>query len=157
MLAVLGNHDRGDPETVTAALQRVGIYVLEDSAVQFGPLAIGGVHRRLPPAIRALRHSPGLHVLVSHSPDAFRRVPRTVPLMLAGHTHCGQIVLPLFGPLQSGSRFGTRYMCGIVRERGKTLIVTGGLGTTRMPIRLGAPPDFWLITIGPVNTHKGSS
>ena len=148
VLAVLGNHDRGDPESVTAALQRVGIDVLEDNVVELGPLAIAGVHRRLAPALRALRRSSGLKILIAHSPDAFRRLPATVPLMLAGHTHCGQIVLPLFGPINSGSRFGTRYMCGLVRESGKTLIVTSGLGTTRIPMRLGAPPDLWLITVG---------
>jgi uncharacterized protein len=149
VLAVLGNHDRGDPDAVSGALQAIGIRILENDAVQLGPVAIAGVHRRLAPAVRALRKLSGIKILVAHSPDAFKRLSPSVPLMLAGHTHCGQVVLPLIGPIATGSRHGTRYMCGIINESGKTLIVTAGLGTSRLPIRLGAPPDVWLITIGP--------
>jgi predicted MPP superfamily phosphohydrolase len=147
--AVLGNHDRSDPDAVSGALQAIGVRVLENDAVQLGPLAIAGVHRRIAPALRELRKLDGVKILVAHSPDSFKRLPSRVPLMLAGHTHCGQIVLPVIGAIATGSRHGTQYICGIVRESGKTLIVTAGLGTSRLPIRLGAPPDVWLITIGP--------
>ena len=47
------------------------------------------------------------------------------------------------------SRYGQRYACGLVRENGRTLIVTAGLGTSGLPLRLGAVPDLWLIRIGP--------
>jgi predicted MPP superfamily phosphohydrolase len=47
------------------------------------------------------------------------------------------------------SDFGDRYACGLVRENGKVLIVSAGLGTSVLPLRLGAPPDLWLVTIGP--------
>jgi predicted MPP superfamily phosphohydrolase len=67
---------------------------------------------------------------------------------LAGHTHCGQIRLFGWAPM-TNSRFGQRYACGIVRERGNELIVTAGRGTSVVPLRLGAPPDLWLIEIRP--------
>jgi len=69
--------------------------------------------------------------------------------MLAGHTHCGQIRLPFVGAVSTMSRYGQRYACGLIRENGRTLIVTAGLGTSGLPLRLGAAPDLWLIWLGP--------
>ena len=42
-----------------------------------------------------------------------------------------------------------RYRCGAIRERGRLTIVTAGLGTSVVPLRFGAPPDLWLLTLGP--------
>src|SRR4030095_15230008 len=70
-----------------------------------------------------------------------------IALMLAGHTHCGQIVLPVIGAIATACRYRTRYLCGLIQEGGKTLIVTSGIGTSQFPLRIGAPPDMWLITI----------
>ena len=79
-----------------------------------------------------------------------------VPLVLAGHTHCGQVVFPLIGPLLSRSPrehwrrlYNPRYRCGLVRDPGRVVIVTAGVGSGTTPIRLGAPPDWWLVAIGP--------
>jgi predicted MPP superfamily phosphohydrolase len=69
--------------------------------------------------------------------------------MLAGHTHCSQIRLPLVGALSTMSRYGDRYACGLIRERGKTLIVGAGLGTSLLPLRIGAPPEMWLVELRP--------
>ncbi|MBA3880833.1 MAG: hypothetical protein C0500_14075 [Sphingobium sp.] len=65
-----------------------------------------------------------------------------------GHTHCGQIVPPLVGPVATASRYGERYRCGVVEEGGKRLIVTAGIGTSILPFRLGAPADLWVIEVG---------
>lgn len=149
VFGVLGNHDREQGEETIAALENVGIKVLENEAVQIGPLSLGGLHTRVRRTVRRLLRKKGTRILVAHSPDIFPRVPPSIPLVLAGHTHCGQIVFPGVGAVATGSRFGSRYLCGIVREQGKMLIVTAGVGTSRMPLRIGAPPDIWLITIGP--------
>lgn len=69
-------------------------------------------------------------------------------LLLAGHTHCGQIVLPLYGPVAQVA--APRYRCGIVHERGNMIVVTAGLGTSTVPLRFGAPPDLWVLTLGPM-------
>jgi hypothetical protein len=69
--------------------------------------------------------------------------------MVAGHTHCGQIALPLIGPISTMSRYGRRYACGVIREGGKTLVVGAGLGTSVLPIRIGVPPDLWVLELGP--------
>jgi hypothetical protein len=77
--------------------------------------------------------------------------------VLAGHTHCGQIVLPLIGPLETGSDYGRKYVCGVFRSGLKTLIVTAGLGTSHIPIRIGAPPDIWLISVESTGTRSAQS
>jgi predicted MPP superfamily phosphohydrolase len=155
-IAVLGNHDHWrDAAAARRALARAGIRVLDNQAVQVGPLAIGGLdddftgRADLPATLAALRKLKGPKLILSHSPDPFADPAPGVFLMLAGHTHCGQIVLPLVGPLSTMSRYGRRYACGLVQEGGRTLIVTAGLGTSGVPLRLGAVPDMWLVEIGP--------
>jgi predicted MPP superfamily phosphohydrolase len=49
----------------------------------------------------------------------------------------------------TSSAYGRRYACGIVREPNRTVLVTAGLGTSNLPLRLGASPDFWVIDFGP--------
>ncbi len=153
-LAVLGNHDHWlDSRAVHAALAKARITVLDNRAVRVGPLALGGVdddstHRAdVVGTVAALGQRGGYAILLSHSPDIFPAVPDSVPLVLAGHTHCGQIVLLLYGPLATASRHGTRFFCGVMREGGKQLVVTAGIGTSILPFRLGAPADLWVIEL----------
>jgi hypothetical protein len=157
--AVLGNNDYSAGATEVAnALERARIRVLVDDAVRVGPIALGGRDGRLysghaswsaarSKAFEALRSASGIKVLVAHRPDEFAFVPAQTALVLAGHTHCGQIVLPIVGALETGSDFGQKYLCGVVRDGSKTLVVTAGVGTSYVPIRFGAPPDIWLITL----------
>lgn len=156
-VAVLGNHDHWrDAADMRRALTRAGVTVLDNDAVTRGPLAIGGLDddftRRadLPRTLASLRKLPGARLLLSHSPDPFPQVPRDVGLMLAGHTHCGQIRLPFVGAITTMSRYDERYACGRIDEAGRTLIVSAGLGTSVLPLRLGAVPDLWLVTLRPV-------
>lgn len=153
-IAVLGNHDHGtDPRRVAAALSAAGVTMLENRAVVRGPLAIGGVgddytqHDRVVATAAQLRRLPGARLMLTHSPDIAPTLPRDVTLLLAGHTHCGQIMLPIRGAIAIPSRYGTRYRCGVIREGARTVIVTAGLGTSVVPLRFGAPPDVWLITL----------
>jgi predicted MPP superfamily phosphohydrolase len=147
--AVLGNNDRARSDTAIAALSAAGITVLESRAVQLGPIALGGLRTRYGSTIRRLLALQGTRILVSHSPDGFAQLPPGVHLMLAGHTHCGQVVLPFLGALATGSQYGDRYRCGITVENGRTLVVTAGLGTSNVPFRIGAPPDMWLVELKP--------
>ncbi|MBY0282742.1 MAG: metallophosphoesterase [Sphingomonas sp.] len=151
-VAVMGNHDHWlDSRAVHAALAKARISVLDNRAIRVGPLAIGGVddaythHADVPRTVAALKRLGGVPIMLSHGPDIMPEVPASVPLVLAGHTHCGQIMLPLWGPITTASRFGLRYRCGLVREDGKLLVVTAGIGESILPFRLGAPPDLWVI------------
>lgn len=152
--AVLGNHDHWtDPQPLAAMLRRIGVVLLSNDARAVGPLALGGLddeathHLRLAPTLRALARLRGAGVMIAHSPAIAPRLPARVRLLLAGHTHCGQVVLPIVGPpIQVTS---AHYRCGVVHDPGRTIIVTAGLGTSNLPIRYGAPPDLWLIRVGP--------
>jgi len=157
--AVLGNNDyNAGASDVTRALENAGVRVLDDDAVRVGPIALGGrdgrVYHQPPPlkaaratADEALQRIAGIKVLAAHRPDEFAFSPSSTTLVLAGHTHCGQIVLPLIGAIATGSDFGRKYLCGVIRDGSKTLVVTAGLGTSYVPLRFGAPPDIWLITL----------
>ncbi|HYI65160.1 MAG TPA: metallophosphoesterase [Allosphingosinicella sp.] len=154
--AVMGNHDHWrDADAAHRALAAAGVHVLDNAAMAAGPLVVGGLdddftgRADLPATLAAMRRLPGARILLSHSPDPFPDVPAEVGLMFAGHTHCGQVRLPLVGALSTMSDYGQRYACGLVRENGKTLIVTAGLGTSGLPLRLGAVPDLWLVRLGP--------
>lgn len=154
VVAALGNHDHWTgAETVQALLKRTGIIVIENGAIQRGPLAIGVAgddfsrHTNLPATLASMTKLSGARIMLTHSPDIAPRLPADVGLLLAGHTHCGQVVLPLYGPIAEVSRYGERYGCGIRREGARTVVTTAGLGTSGGPFRLGAPPDLWLLTL----------
>jgi predicted MPP superfamily phosphohydrolase len=155
VLAVLGNHDHWeDAGALHQALRRAGVTVLDNEALRFGPLAVGGIdddftgHADMTRVSRRLAQLGGWPILLSHSPDPFAELPSGIRLMLAGHTHCGQISLPLLGPLATASRYGRRFACGVIREGGRTIVVGAGIGTSIVPLRLKTPPDFWVIDVG---------
>ncbi|WP_157073768.1 metallophosphoesterase [Sphingomonas soli] len=153
VVAALGNHDHWTgPAEVAALLGRAGIAVVENGAVERGPLVIGddfSRHADVRATHAAMRPLGGARVMLTHSPDIAPNLPADIALLFTGHTHCGQVVLPLYGPLVSVSRYGERYRCGIRREGGRTVVTTAGLGTSGGPFRLGAPPDLWLLNLGP--------
>ncbi len=157
-LAVLGNHDlhvqRGRP--IRAALERVGIAVLENEVVELqaagGPLQVAGlgcaVSRRadLPAVLAALdRERPA--ILLSHVPDAVAYLPEHVMLTVAGHTHGGQVRLPGLGPVLTMSALPRRFARGHHRVGRRHLLVTSGVGTSLLPIRFGVPPEYVIATV----------
>jgi predicted MPP superfamily phosphohydrolase len=154
--AVLGNHDHWrNAAEARHFLRAANVRILDNDAAVAGPLVVGGLddaftgHDDLAPTLARMRALPGARLLLSHSPDLFPQVPDDVALMAAGHTHCGQIRLPLIGALTTMSDFGDRYACGRIDEAGRTLIVSAGLGTSMLPLRLGAVPDLWVIELRP--------
>ena len=86
-------------------------------------------------------------ILLMHQPDAFPRVPGRFALTLCGHTHGGQVRLGPWVPYVP-SGFGTRYVRGHVREGGRELIVSSGIGCSGLPIRFGVPPEIVVVDIG---------
>lgn len=86
-------------------------------------------------------------ILMAHEPDIFPKVPARVALTISGHTHGGQVRLAGFSPVVP-SQFGNRYAYGHIVEKGRNLIVSGGLGCSILPVRLGVPPEVVLIQLG---------
>ena len=155
-VAVLGNHDWGvGGERVRGALRSAGVRVLENSAIAIHhDLHVAGLadpyHREVD-VEAALAKVPdhAAVLLFSHDPDLFPRVPERVALTLSGHTHGGQVALPHARAKWTPSRFGERYTGGHVVEGGRHLFISKGIGTSRLPIRLGAPPEIVLLELRP--------
>jgi len=154
VVAVAGNHDyHTGIGVVRQQLAAAGVRLLRNQAAQIGPLSIGGIddsvtgHAKVVSTTNKARKTPGARILLTHSPDVAHFLTPDMTLLLAGHTHCGQIVLPVIGPVAEVA--AARYRCGLVREATRTVIVTAGIGTSGVPFRLGAPPDLWLLTLGP--------
>lgn len=158
-VAVLGNHDWADDgPRVAEALRIAGVRVLENDAGRLArvpeELWVAGVadaSTRRPDVDRALAAVPddATVLLLSHDPDVFPRVPDRVALTLSGHTHGGQVDVPLVKRRWIPSRFGERYAGGHVVEGGRHLVISRGVGNSRLPIRLGVPPEVVLMTLRP--------
>ena len=153
-IAVPGNHDHWfDLPALNAALEKADFRVLVNDAVRAGPLVIGGLdddftgRADLTRMLAAMSRLEGGRIALSHSPDPFPDLPADFGLMLAGHTHCGQIRYPWGGSPASMSDYGDRYACGRVDENGNTVITGAGLGTSLLPIRFFSKPEIWLITV----------
>ncbi len=152
--AVLGNHDRrAGSRAVAAALSQAGILVLDNAHVVIGrpagALILAGFGEELDTA-RALGGLEQQQALcLVHRPDVLLQLPPACALTIAGHTHGGQVALPLLQgwALDYASRNGVRYPVGVRREDGRTLFVSPGIGTSWVPVRLGVPPEISLLRI----------
>jgi len=156
VVAVLGNHDwDAGGLRVAGALRDAGITVLENDAVPVpaaAPLWVAGVadlRYRRPDVGAALRRVPdeAAVLLLSHDPDVFPAVPERVALTVSGHLHGGQVNLPLLRRPFVPSHYGERYLAGEVREDGRTLYVSSGVGTSGWPLRLGRPPEIVVLEL----------
>ena len=170
--SILGNHDwwhgpvpgmPGGPADVRRALDAIGVIVLENRAVA---IEKGGQRFWLAGLADQMAHRLGPHhtrgaddlagtlahctdqspiILMAHEPYVFRTMSDRVALTLCGHTHGGQVYLPGLGAPWSPSQ---RYNYGHIVEAGRNLIVSGGLGESGAPVRLGCPPELLDITLG---------
>jgi predicted MPP superfamily phosphohydrolase len=160
--AILGNHDVSfNAALVTQALTAHDTPVLVN---QYLPVERNGdrlwlcgvddpgtSHPDLDLAIPAKPDGPVL--LMAHEPDFADHViahPRgpLVDLMLAGHSHGGQIRLPFLGPLILPP-MGEKYPEGLYRFNQMQLYVNRGIGTVGLPFRLNCPPEITVITLNP--------
>lgn len=158
VLAVLGNHD-WDDGSMDRALKQRGIRVLEDehAVVQRGgqSLYVVGLADQItrssnPRAAMSAVPSGAPTLLLVHEPDVFESFGRlgiSPSLTLAGHTHGGQVRLPLLGRRVVPSEFGERYAYGHVVEEGRHLFVTSGVGTSILPVRFLVPPEIAILTL----------
>jgi predicted MPP superfamily phosphohydrolase len=155
--SVLGNHDWWyNGEKVRRALEQKGIPVLEDEVAEikwrnssFWLAGLADLWTRPQHIDETIAKVPqGATVIaLTHNPDIFPRIPPRVPLLLAAHTHGGQVNLPLIGTPIVPSRFGQKYTAGHILENGHHLFVTTGIGTSIFPIRFRVPPEIVILTI----------
>ena len=157
VFGVLGNHDWwNEGEHVREKFEAVGLTLLDDQArridargASFCLLGLRDEYFRQRNATAEMKLAlPGLPLIVlTHEPDIFSELDARVSLTLAGHTHGGQVKLPLLGRLVVPSRFGSRYAAGHIVENGRHLFVTTGVGTSILPVRFGVPPEIAVLTL----------
>lgn len=151
--AVLGNHDwwHGG-EQVRAALEKAGIKVLENESADLGAFRLAGLAdewTRRPDAAKVLKRSRKPVLAATHGPDVFPDLPEGFALVVAGHTHGGQVRLPIIGRPMVPSRYGQRYAAGLIEENGRKLFVTVGVGTSILPVRFGVRPEAVVLSLRP--------
>ena len=156
---VLGNHDyyTEDPPRLSDLVEGAGIELLQNRSVPIakgdGRFLLGGVDDLLcgtPDFRGALRdREDGVPtVIMSHNPDVFpEAVKRGVSLVLAGHTHGGQIRMPGLSVLVRMSRYHLDH--GRFAVEDSELIVSRGLGVTGLPLRFACPPEALFLTFVP--------
>lgn len=150
VLAVLGNHDSDDD--VTAALKRNRFDVLRDERTRIvhrgEALDFVGVRywTRQASTIAKLIDAPGnVNILLAHDPRRINEAAElNIPLVLSGHTHGGQIVLPGIGAWNRGF-FPT--MQGTLERENSVLFVSRGIGMVYVPVRLNCPPEIAMLTL----------
>jgi predicted MPP superfamily phosphohydrolase len=157
VFAVLGNHDwwyNGD--RVMRALDQVGIRVLENGVARIEQdgqslwlVGLADLWTRRPDIKGTIQKvsDDGPVIVLTHNPDIFPEIPPRVILTIAGHTHGGQVNLPLFGRRIVPSNYGERYAIGHIEEAGHHLFVTPGIGTSIIPVRFRVPPEISVLTL----------
>lgn len=152
VFGILGNHD--DDSVVPAALGRRGVQVLKDARtrviVRGEPIDLIGIRfwTRRPADLSAIAHGAlPMSVLLAHDPRRLTDAAALdVPLVLSGHTHGGQVVLPVVGAI-AAAKFPV--VAGIGRRGSTTMFVSRGLGTVYVPVRINCPPEVAVLTLQP--------
>ncbi len=149
---VLGNHEHwADPKIPLRrgieALEGAGVKLLLNEVTEEMGIRIGGIdwYEDDEQAMEVLRELGEVDLLLSHTPDIIELRPRA-KVVLAGHTHGGQVCLPLIGPLWTPSKYGTRYASGLFEVGGSYLYVSRGLGE-KNPVRLNCPRELTIINL----------
>lgn len=156
VFAVIGNHDWWyDEKVVRSELERVGIRVLENEAASFDAngqkvwiLGIEDFWKRYKvDIIRPLAEiEPKENIIgITHNPDSFDRTPDSLSILIAGHTHGGQVYLPFYGPPIPVAK--KEYTWGHVSREGRQMFVTKGVGTSGPGIRFCAVPEILVLTL----------
>lgn len=152
VFAVLGNHD--DERDVSTALSHAGYTVLKDArtriAVRGEELDVAGLRywtNRMPDVARVVRGASPSLILVAHTPKRLSEAAAlSVPVLLSGHTHGGQIVLPGLGPI-AAREFPV--IAGTARRENTTVFVSRGVGTVYLPVRVNCPPEVAILRMTP--------
>lgn len=154
--AVIGNHDWWYNESeIRREFGRVGIKFLENEVEQISignqTINLWGIedywrHRRVPVANSYEKIAEKKNIIaITHNPDSLLKTPDGIALMIAGHSHGGQVNFPIYGPHPFVN--DPRFMKGEAFVDGKHVFVTTGVGCTGPQIRFRVPPEIAVITI----------
>lgn len=163
VFAVLGNHDWWyNADAIATALTNNGVHLLEDRAMQvtdgqcnYWLAGVSDFWEGPHDIVKALADVPATApvIVFTHNPDIFVDIPPRVAVTFAGHTHGGQVNLPLLGRLIVPSDYGERFAIGHIIEDGRHLYVNPGLGTSILPVRFRVPPEITQIVLNGSTLH----
>ena len=150
VFGILGNHD--DDHDMPAALTARGVQILKDArtrlTIRNEHLELVGLRywtKKTADIAAAVRGAQSTVILLAHDPRRLTEAQAlNIPLVLSGHTHGGQVVLPLAGAL-AASEFPV--VSGVARRGGTTIFVSRGVGTVYVPVRLNCPPEVAVLTL----------
>ena len=150
VFGILGNHD--DDHDMPAALAAHGVRVLKDArtriVINAAPLELVGIRfwtKKAADIATAMRGAEGTIVLLAHDPRRLTEAQALqIPLVLSGHTHGGQVVLPVVGAL-AAQEFPV--VAGLARRGDTTMFVSRGVGTVYVPVRINCPPEVAVLTL----------
>jgi predicted MPP superfamily phosphohydrolase len=152
VFAILGNHD--DDHDMPAALAKNGVQVLKDArthlTINGEGVELAGIRywtRRMVDLAAVVRGSTGPVILLAHDPRRLTEAAAlNIPLVLSGHTHGGQVVLPGLGAI-AAQKFPV--VAGAGRLRRTAMFVSRGVGTVYVPVRINCPPEVAVLTLHP--------
>jgi predicted MPP superfamily phosphohydrolase len=150
IFGILGNHD--DDHDMPSALARNGVLMLKDArtrlTIRGEPVDLVGIRfwtKRQIDIAPLVRDAAAATILLAHDPRRLTEAAALgVPLVLSGHTHGGQVVLPLIGAV-AAQKFPV--VAGIGRRGRTTMFVSRGLGTIYVPVRVNCPPEVAALTL----------
>jgi predicted MPP superfamily phosphohydrolase len=152
VFGILGNHD--DDHDMPIALAKSGVHILKDARTRVtirGEIVdLVGIRfwtKRQTDIAALVRGGAPTTILLAHDPRRFTEAAALdVPLVLSGHTHGGQVVLPVVGAV-AAQKFPVVY--GLARRGRTTMFVSRGVGTIYLPVRINCPPEVAVLTLQP--------
>ncbi|TAM80655.1 MAG: metallophosphoesterase [Acidobacteria bacterium] len=168
VFAVLGNHDfQVDADEITRALKAHHIHVLRNShfALDSGRdrlwlVGVDDLWWSADDLDAGMRHIPSHDpkILLCHNPAGIHMAAEQhIDLVLSGHTHGGQVRLPVVGGLYTRSKLGKKFIAGWNRLDGTQIYVSRGIGKVLVPLRVGCPPEIACLNLragNPSRTHE---
>ena len=159
IFGVLGNHEHRNPrlKTIKSLLDESGIEILVNESVKLEKgdqfiylIGVDDPHLKHDDSEKAMQViNPGIpKILIAHSPEIFRDIKeKNIDLALVGHTHGGQVNIPLITDFFLPLKYDKKYKEGLFREDSTIMYVNRGIGTTAFPFRLNSFPEITLITL----------
>jgi predicted MPP superfamily phosphohydrolase len=150
VFGILGNHD--DDHDMPAALAAHRVHMLKDARttihIKGEALDIVGIRywtRKAADIAAVTRGATGTVMLLAHDPRRLTEAALLkIPLVLSGHTHGGQVVLPVVGAV-AAQKFPV--IAGLGQREGTVIFVSRGVGTVYVPVRVHCPPEVALVTL----------
>ena len=151
--SVLGNHDWWtDGNGISKALEDNGIKVLENESVRIivknryiDIIGLADLTTKNVDIANSFIRTNTPRLVISHNPDVYYDIINRVNMIFAGHTHGGQFILPFMRPLFVPSKYGAKFASGLITPEKNQMIISKGLGTSVLPLRLNCKPEIIIV------------